>query len=169
MMTSLATAAEIMHGVLHGDDAEYAGVSTDTRTVQRGELFFALSGPNFDGAEFVGQAAEQGAAGAVVAGKTADNIPQITVDDTKLALGRLGSAWRQQQTATVIGVTGSNGKTTLKEMIAACLAQTASTAPSRTSPSLSRSCAGVAWAGQASSQRVALTRLASACWFQCNS
>ncbi|MGI9221217.1 MAG: UDP-N-acetylmuramoyl-tripeptide--D-alanyl-D-alanine ligase [Woeseiaceae bacterium] len=127
MSPTLMTAAEAMQGVLHGQDAAFDGVSTDTRSVQAGELFFALSGPNFDGADFVAQAAAKGAAGAVIADQAASDFPQITVDDTRLALGRLGSAWRQQQAATVIGVTGSNGKTTLKEMIAACLSQIAPT------------------------------------------
>ena len=127
MNATLASAADVMQGVLHGNDAPYAGISTDTRTVQTGELFFAISGPNFDGAEFVAQAAAKGAVGAVVAGEADGDIAQITVDDTRLALGRLGSAWRQQQNATVVGITGSNGKTTLKEMIAACLAESAPT------------------------------------------
>ena len=127
MSPTLMTAAEAMQGVLQGQDAAFNGVSTDTRSVQAGELFFALSGPNFDGADFVAQAAAKGAAGAVVEDQAVSDIPQITVDDTRLALGRLGSAWRQQQAATVVGVTGSNGKTTLKEMIAACLSQIAST------------------------------------------
>jgi UDP-N-acetylmuramoyl-tripeptide--D-alanyl-D-alanine ligase len=95
--------------------------------VKSGELFFALSGPNFDGGEFVSQASAKGAAGVVVRSRAAGDIAQIAVDDTRLALGRLGTAWRQQHTATVVGVTGSNGKTTLKEMIAACLAQAAPT------------------------------------------
>lgn len=127
MNATLAIAADAMQGLLHGADAEFDGVSTDTRTVQAGELFFALSGPNFDGAEFVSQAAAKGAVGAVVAEQTAGEIAQITVDDTRLALGRLGTAWRQQHDVTVVGVTGSNGKTTLKEMIAACLSMSAST------------------------------------------
>ncbi len=127
MNSTLASAADAMQGVLSGDDRSFDGVSTDTRTVKSGELFFALSGPNFDGGEFVSQASAKGAAGAVVAARTAEDIAQIAVDDTRLALGRLGSAWRQQHTATVVGVTGSNGKTTLKEMIAVCLAQAAPT------------------------------------------
>ncbi len=127
MNATLAAAAEAMHGALHGDDRSFVGVSTDTRTVQSGELFVALSGPNFDGGEFVAQAREKGAAGAVVTSRVTSDIAQITVDDTRLALGRLGAAWRQQHTATVVGVTGSNGKTTLKEMVAACLAQSAPT------------------------------------------
>ncbi len=127
MNSTLAAAADAMQGVLHGDDRSFSGVSTDTRSVQSGELFFALSGPNFDGGEFVSQASMKDAAGAVVTSQVADDIAQITVDDTRLALGRLGSSWRRQHTATVVGVTGSNGKTTLKEMIAACLAQAAPT------------------------------------------
>jgi UDP-N-acetylmuramoyl-tripeptide--D-alanyl-D-alanine ligase len=127
MNSTLASAADAMQGVLHGDDRPFAGVSTDTRTVKNGELFFALSGPNFDGGEFVSEASAKGAAGAVVAAYIAEDTAQITVDDTRLALGRLGSNWRQQHAATVVGVTGSNGKTTLKEMIAACLAQLAPT------------------------------------------
>ena len=127
MNATLSAAAELMQGVLHGGDRMFSGVSTDTRTVNSGELFFALSGPNFDGGEFVAEAAEKGAAGAVATNRVDNDIAQITVDDTRIALGRLGAAWRQQHAATVVGVTGSNGKTTLKEMIAACLAQAAST------------------------------------------
>jgi len=127
MNATLASAVDAMQGVLRGDDRSFAGVSTDTRTVRSGELFFALSGPNFDGGEFVSQASAKGAAGAVVSAHVVEDIAQIVVDDTRLALGQLGSAWRQQHTATVVGVTGSNGKTTLKEMIATCLAQVAPT------------------------------------------
>ena len=103
MSMTLSAAAETMQGSLHGDDAAFAGVSTDTRTVQAGELFFAITGPNFDGADFVAQAQEKGAAGAVVTGQVSADIAQITVDDTRLALGRLGTNWRQQQPATVVG------------------------------------------------------------------
>lgn len=127
MNALLSQAAESMHGTLHGADQPFDGVSTDTRTLQSGELFFALSGPNFDGGAFVGEARNKGAAGAVVASIVDAKIAQITVADTRLALGELSAAWRSEQPVTVIGVTGSNGKTTLKEMIAACLAQRAPT------------------------------------------
>ncbi len=123
----LSAAAESMQGSLHGPDRRFDGVSTDTRTLQRGELFFALSGPNFNGAKFVGQANDKGAAAAVVTKITGADIPQITVDDTRIALGQLGAAGRAEQSATVVGLTGSNGKTTLKELIAACLSRTAPT------------------------------------------
>ena len=127
MNSTLSLAAESIQGTLHGADRGYDGVSTDTRTLKSGELFFALSGPNFDGGEFVSQASEKGAAGAVVRSLVKDDVAQITVDDTRLALGRLSANWRQQHAATVVGITGSNGKTSIKEMIAACLSQLAPT------------------------------------------
>jgi len=127
----MSYAASVMQGRLSGADAAFRGVATDSRAVRAGELFVALEGPNFDGARFVGQAAERGAAGAVVARGPAAALPTITVDDTRRALGRLGKAWRQQMPATVIGLTGSNGKTTLKEMIASCLSPIAATLATR--------------------------------------
>ncbi len=127
MIASLAQAAASMQGTLHGDDRDFSGISTDTRTICEGELFFALQGPNFDGRDYVGAARSRGAAGAVVARATDDDIAQITVDDAKAALGRFGAAWRNEHAVTVVGVTGSNGKTTLKELIAACLRRHAPT------------------------------------------
>jgi UDP-N-acetylmuramoyl-tripeptide--D-alanyl-D-alanine ligase len=116
-----------MQGVLHGEDRDFTGVSTDTRSLRDGELFFALQGPNFDGHDYVDIARSNGAAGAVVTGVTGDDIAQITVDDTRSALGRFGAAWRDAHDVTVVGVTGSNGKTTLKELITACLGRLAPT------------------------------------------
>ena len=127
MIATLSNAAESMQGVLHGDDREFAGISTDTRTIRDGQLFFALQGPNFDGRDYVDVARRNGAAAAVVASQVADDLAQIIVDDAKAALGRFGAAWRNQHDAVVIGVTGSNGKTTLKELIAACLKRQAPT------------------------------------------
>jgi len=127
MNSTLSAAATAMHGVLHGADRVFDGVSTDTRTLNRGQLFFALSGPNFDGQQFVTEAAEKGAAGAVLSACNKGGLAHIEVADTRRALGQLAAAWRQQHAARVIGVTGSNGKTTLKEMIAACLGLAAPT------------------------------------------
>ncbi len=127
MITTLSSAAESMNGVLHGPDGEFSGVSTDTRTLRDGELFFALQGPNFDGHDYVEVANEGGAAGAVVARKVGADIAQIQVDDAKKALGRYGAACRARHTAVVVAVTGSNGKTTLKELIRACLDRQAPT------------------------------------------
>ena len=127
MIATLAQAAESMQGVLHGDDRAFTGVSTDTRTLRDGELFFALQGPNFDGRDYVRAAKEAGAAGAVVGKRVNEDLAQVTVDDAKAALGLFGAAWRNEHDATVVGVTGSNGKTTLKELIAACLSAKAPT------------------------------------------
>jgi UDP-N-acetylmuramoyl-tripeptide--D-alanyl-D-alanine ligase len=117
----LARAAQTMQGVLHGGDRAFSGISTDTRTIRAGELFFALQGPNFDGNRFVGIAREQNAAGAVVDRVTESAIAQIVVDNPRLALGRLAAEWRRSLPVTVIGITGSNGKTTLKELVTSCL------------------------------------------------
>lgn len=125
--SSLSNAAEYIHGQLLGSDVRFRGVSTDTRTLQAGQLFVALQGPNFDGNKFVADAAKRDAAAAVVSSPVDAGIPRITVADTKLALGQLAAAWRRQMPATIIGITGSNGKTTLKELVASCLSQAAST------------------------------------------
>ena len=127
MESTLTFAAESMHGTLHGEDVTFRGVSTDSRTLQSGELFFALQGPNFDGTEFVSVAEERQAAGAVVQKMVSTELPVIVVDDTLKALGKLAAAWRKQMPARVIGITGSNGKTTLKELVASCLSLSAST------------------------------------------
>ncbi len=127
MNATLSFAAEAMAGRLHGDDRGFSGISTDSRTIAADELFVALSGPNFDGSKFVGHAAAKNAAGAVVSSVVRDDIAQIEVADPRLALGRLSAAWRDRQSAIVIGITGSNGKTTMKEMVAACLSAVAPT------------------------------------------
>jgi UDP-N-acetylmuramoyl-tripeptide--D-alanyl-D-alanine ligase len=127
MNVTLSFAADAMHGTLYGDDRAFDGVSTDSRTIKKGELFVALSGPNYDGSKFVSQASGKGAAAAVVDALVKDGIAQIIVEDTRLALGQLGEAMLEQCSAAVVGITGSNGKTTLKEMIAACLSSVAPT------------------------------------------
>ncbi len=112
--------------LVRGDgSAHAAGVSTDTRTIEAGELFIALKGPNFDGADFLPQAVEKKAAGVVVE-KGAD-VPGgdaafvVEVADALRALGDLAGAHRSRFDIPVAGVTGSNGKTTTKEMTAALL------------------------------------------------
>ena len=127
----LSQAAESMHGNLYGSDGQFRGVSTDTRTLRAGELFFAIEGPHFDGNKFVNAAAERKAAAAVVSRQCDSDLPNIAVADTRLALGELAAAWRRQLSATVIGITGSNGKTTVKEMLASCLSQSAETLATR--------------------------------------
>jgi UDP-N-acetylmuramoyl-tripeptide--D-alanyl-D-alanine ligase len=121
MIDSLAQAAECMNGELHGENRPFGGISTDTRSIRDGELFFALQGPNFDAHEYVHEASANGAAGAVVSKVVRDDIAQIEVGDAKLALGNFGAAWRKSMDVCVVGITGSNGKTTLKDLVAACL------------------------------------------------
>lgn len=127
MNASLAFAANATGGTLTGADRKFDGVSTDTRTLAPGNLFVALSGPNFDGADYLDTALERGAVAAIVTARRDVDLPQIEVDDTRAALGRLGAAWRDARDVSVIGITGSNGKTTLKEMTRAILERVAPT------------------------------------------
>ncbi len=121
-------AAAVGGRLIRGDgSAHAAGVSTDTRTLEAGELFIALKGPNFDGAQFLAQAMEKEAAGVVV--EQGADAPDgsaafvVEVADTLRALGDLARAHRNRFEIPVVGVTGSNGKTTTKEMIAALLSR----------------------------------------------
>lgn len=120
---TLSDAARAVGGTLQGDDVCFDSVSTDSRVFAPGALFVALIGPAFDGHAYVEQALAQGAVAALVSHPVSCELPQIIVSDTRLALGRLASDWRHASPATVIGVTGSNGKTTVKEMLAAILGQ----------------------------------------------
>ncbi len=102
----------------------FSGVSTDTRTIRQGDLFVALRGDRFDGHHFLRQAAEAGAVAAVVSEVPADvpaGMTLYTVDDTLSALGRLAAFRRRNHPARFVGVVGSNGKTTTKELIRAVL------------------------------------------------
>ncbi|MCB1777395.1 MAG: UDP-N-acetylmuramoyl-tripeptide--D-alanyl-D-alanine ligase, partial [Candidatus Competibacteraceae bacterium] len=117
----LREAAELLDGQFTSDDLAFTEVSTDTRQLPPGALFVALTGPNFDGHDFIPAACERGACAALVSRPVAGSLPQIQVTDTRLALGQLAAAWRSRFKQPVIALTGSNGKTTLKEMIAAIL------------------------------------------------
>jgi UDP-N-acetylmuramoyl-tripeptide--D-alanyl-D-alanine ligase len=118
---TLSRTAELLHGHHLGGDAEFSSVSTDSRTLSRGDLFVALQGPNFDGHEYLAQAEKQGAIGAMVSREVLTDLPRVQVKDTRVGLGELAAQWRQLSGADVVAVTGSNGKTTVKEMIAAIL------------------------------------------------
>lgn len=96
------------------------GVSTDTRTLQPGDLFVALKGPNFDGSEFVAPAFERGAA-AAISTQPSDAGPTIVVEDTLAALQAIAAAHRNAHDARVIAITGSCGKTSVKDYISALL------------------------------------------------
>lgn len=122
-MTDLRFAALHTGGRLVGDAVAIEGVSTDTRSLRQGELFAALSGPRFDGHDFVAAAEAAGAAAVLVDHETECGIPQLVVDDTLEALGRFAAAWRREFSLPVVGVTGSTGKTTVKQMLASILAE----------------------------------------------
>jgi UDP-N-acetylmuramoyl-tripeptide--D-alanyl-D-alanine ligase len=122
-MMSLAEAAEAVAGRVSGGEATFRGVTTDTRSLLAGDLFVALRGERFDGHAFLGGAATTGAAAAVVDRDYAGPfpLPVIVVPDTRRALGDLARHWRARFTPALVALTGSNGKTTVKEMIAAIL------------------------------------------------
>jgi len=117
----LSQAAEYLGVHYSGEDIEFQGVSTDTRQVKAGELFIALQGENFDAHDYIQQAVDAGAVAVVVSRPVQITLPSLLVDDTRKALGRLASAWRGQFNLPLVAITGSNGKTTVKEMVAAIL------------------------------------------------
>src|SRR5437870_1946366 len=115
-------------GVSSGDDKSFIDkISTDSRTLKRGELFVALRGENFDGHNFVESAAKSGAAGAVVdsnwKGKVPENFALIRVKDTLQAYQKLAANYRKSLSLKVVAITGSNGKTSTKDFAAAVLAR----------------------------------------------
>lgn len=107
---------------LVGADAAFTGVSSDSRKIEAGQLFIALVGPRFDGHDYLAEVAAKGAVAALVQRKVADApIPQLVVADTREGLGRLGACNRDRFSGRVAAVTGSSGKTTVKEMLASIL------------------------------------------------
>lgn len=121
--SSLTQVAQWLGARLQGDDVVFHGVSTDSRQLEPGMLFVALQGPNHDGHDHVTAAQAAGAVAAVVARPLPIDIPQLVVDDTLLALGEMAAAWRQTLGTPLVAITGSNGKTTVKEMCAAIFSQ----------------------------------------------
>ncbi|MGR8934623.1 MAG: UDP-N-acetylmuramoyl-tripeptide--D-alanyl-D-alanine ligase [Gammaproteobacteria bacterium] len=121
MHMQLSDISACLGGALNGSDVAVSAVSIDTRTLQRGDLYVAIKGENFDGNDFVAQAEQAGAAAALLQRKVDTGLPVVHVADTRLALGELAKIWRRKAAIPVVGVTGSNGKTTVKEMIAAIL------------------------------------------------
>ncbi|MEC5386051.1 UDP-N-acetylmuramoyl-tripeptide--D-alanyl-D-alanine ligase [Uliginosibacterium sp. H3] len=124
-MMRFSEVAQACSGTLAGNDGEFMSIGTDTRADLGGALYIALRGERFDGNAFVMEAAAAGAVAALVDKRETvvapAGFPLIRVDDTRLALGTLGQHWRKKFDIPVIGVTGSNGKTTVKEMCAAIL------------------------------------------------
>src|SRR4029077_17414955 len=123
MKRTLAEFARACGGRLSGGDAAYTDVVSDSRTLSSPQLFVALRGPRFDGHDFVGAALALGAAGALVDAEQPLALAQIIVPDTQAALERAARQWRAHFRGPLVGVAGSNGKTTAKEMTAAILGQ----------------------------------------------
>lgn len=120
----LSDIAQMADGELIGNDVMINAVSTDSRAVKRDEMFIALIGERFDAHDFIQELVNRVAA-VFVSKPMEGGLPQVLVDDTRLAMGRLAAAWRQRFAKPVVGLTGSNGKTTLKEMLTAILSQNA--------------------------------------------
>jgi len=122
-MMDTATAARAVHGRMLGANVRFARVTTDTRSLAPGDLFVAVKGERFDGHDFVGAAFDRGAAAALVADARASGLTGnlVVVADTLGALGELAAHWRARFAIPVVAVAGSNGKTTVKEMLAAIL------------------------------------------------
>lgn len=120
MTWMLSDIAKMVNGELRGADLAIDSVATDSRTVSAEQLFIAIRGERFDAHDFVADLA--GTAGAALVHRYIDcDLPQIVVSDTRQALADFAAAWRQQFTKPLIGLTGSNGKTTVKEMLSAIL------------------------------------------------
>ena len=128
-MMLLSQAAQVLNAQMAGADVRFAAVSTDSRKIRPGDLFIALRGEHFDGYEFVATAMQSGAVAALVNADSYEAHPSVispqpsvlVVKDTRLALGRLAAYWRKQFDIPLVAITGSNGKTTVKEMLASIL------------------------------------------------
>lgn len=118
MLSEIATA---LNASLIGADVNVNSVGTDSRVIANEQLFVAIKGEHFDGNTFASEAIKLGAAAALVSDSKVAASPAVLVNDTRLALGELAHHWRQKFDLPVIAITGSNGKTTVKEMLAAIL------------------------------------------------
>ncbi len=121
MRMDLSYIALQLQAHLIGSSIEICSVGIDSRTLQKGALYIAIKGENFDGHDFIEQAEQAGAMALLVKHQVKSLLPQIVVKNTRIALAKLAGLWRQKSDATFFAITGSNGKTTVKEMLAAIL------------------------------------------------
>jgi UDP-N-acetylmuramoyl-tripeptide--D-alanyl-D-alanine ligase len=119
----LSTLAALLRGQLIGPDLSYTSVNIDSRLIEPGALFVAIIGERFDGHDFITQAAERGAVAALVEKRISTQLPLILVPNTRKALEKLAENYRKKFAIPIIGLTGSCGKTTTKEMIRAILSE----------------------------------------------
>lgn len=124
---TLQEVAEVTGGNTANGSVQVKVVTTDSRRESANSLFVALVGERFDAHAFIDQAAEAGAVAAMVSAPVATTLPLVTVEDTLAALGALAAYNRRQSAATVIAITGSQGKTSVKEMCGRILQQKART------------------------------------------
>ena len=118
----LSEVAATLNGRVVGADASFSGVSIDSRAIGQGQLFIALTGPRFDGHDYLNDVAAKGAVAALVEREVPESaLPQLVVADTRVALGQLGALNRAGYDKPVAAITGSSGKTTVKEMLACIL------------------------------------------------
>ena len=120
-MMMLSEIAKAVNGRMIGTDVQIQSVGSDSRHIAKNQLFIGIKGEHFDGNSYALEAIKQGAAAVLVSDSNTQANPAIVVQDTRLALGQLAKYWRDKFTLPIVAVTGSNGKTTVKEMIAAIL------------------------------------------------
>jgi len=121
-MMMLSEIANALNARMVGKDVHVLSVGTDSRHIEKGQLFVAIKGDHFDGNSFAVDAVAQGAAAVIISDAEVKASPAVLVEDTRIALGKLASYWRKEFSIPVVAITGSNGKTTVKEMVAAILA-----------------------------------------------
>lgn len=122
---SLSKAAAAINASYEGHDVVFSGCSTDSRSIEKGNLFIALKGENFDGHDFVSIAEEKGAASLMLQQEVIHSLPVLKVENTRKAMGLLAKTWREEIAIPVVAITGSNGKTTVKEMVSSVLSEVA--------------------------------------------
>jgi UDP-N-acetylmuramoyl-tripeptide--D-alanyl-D-alanine ligase len=120
-MMQLSTIAIALNARMVGADVTFSRVGTDSRNITQGQLFVALKGDTFDGHAYAAQALQRGAAAIMISDKSLAASPAILVEDTYQSLGEMAAYWRGQFTLPIAAITGSNGKTTVKEMLASIL------------------------------------------------
>ena len=121
-MMMLSEIAQAVNGRMIGEDVLVQSVGTDSRNIIKNQLFIGIKGEHFDGNTFAPEAIRQGATAVLVSDANTQASPVVLVQDTRLALGQLAKSWREKFKIPLVAVTGSNGKTTVKEMIAAIFA-----------------------------------------------
>ncbi|HEX7116105.1 MAG TPA: UDP-N-acetylmuramoyl-tripeptide--D-alanyl-D-alanine ligase [Steroidobacter sp.] len=131
MTWRLSELAACVRGQLIGLDVAFDRVGTDSRTLGQGSLFVALQGPNFDGHDFAAAAIERGAVALLVGRRLDVTVPQVVVGDPLAALSEFARDWRRRFRIPLVGVTGSNGKTTTKELIGSILSRVGPTLVTR--------------------------------------